>query len=252
LNVRFFLKKGRLLLFLARRIPRFGWSQFARGMREREVSYLAMDLARILPSSASTIVDVGAHSGLVPDALDFLYGPRRIWAVEPNPSWAPELERRFKDRPQFVLVHKCLGESSGEVTLNVYDFDAATSLYACKAGHLSSLGLSEHYSPVKVPGVRLSELLPGDVAVFDLVMLDCQGAELSALRGAGSRLNDIRWIYCEVSIDPIYEGAPLFGEVHAFLRSAGFELRHLGGFSGVGTSIQWADALYANLRLASN
>ena len=69
------------------------------------------------------------------------------------------------------------------------------------------------------------------------------------LKGAGNRIRDIRWVYCEVSIDPIYEGAPLFGEVHAFLRAAGFELRHMDGFSGAGRSIQWADALYANVRL---
>ncbi len=97
-----------------------------------------------------------------------------------------------------------------------------------------------------VPMTTLDDLLPRDLQVLDLLKLDCQGAELSVLRGAGGRIRAIRWIYCEVSIEPIYDGAPLFGELHAFLRDAGFELRRMGGFSGSGQSIQWADALYAN------
>lgn len=245
----FFLRKVRLLVFLTRRLPRLGWSQWMRGLRDRETAYVAMDLARILPPVVSTIIDVGGHSGQVSEALDFLYRPQRVWVVEPNPALGPNLDARFRDRPQFVVIKCCLGEANGEVSFNVYDFDAASSIYACKVGHLASLGISEQSRSVKVEMKTLLELIPVDVATIDLLKLDCQGAELSVLKGAGNRIRDIRWVYCEVSIDPIYEGAPLFGEVHAFLREAGFELRHMDGFSGAGRSIQWADALYANVRL---
>ncbi len=246
-----FRKKIRLLGFLTRRIPRFGWSQWLRGIREREMAYLAMELAELLPPSASTIVDVGAQMGLVAEALDFLYMPRRLWAVEPNPAHGPGLEARFRGRPQFTVVKSCLGEKNGDVSLNVYDFDAASSLYSCRPGHMASLGLSEHNTTVTVPMTTLREMLPSDLVVIDLQKLDCQGAELSVLKGADERIHGVRWIFCEVSIEPIYDGAPLLGEVHGFLRNAGFELRRMGGFSGAGKSIQWADALYANNRLDS-
>ncbi len=118
-------KKVRLLQFLTRRIPRFGWAQWVRGLGEREMSYLAMDLADILPADVATIVDVGAHTGLVADALDFLYRPLRVWVVEPNPQLGPRIEERLRGRPQFTLVPSCLGEQNGEVTFNIYDFDAA-------------------------------------------------------------------------------------------------------------------------------
>jgi FkbM family methyltransferase len=246
----FLWKKVRLLVFLTRRVPRFGCSQWLRGLRERDVSYAAMELARILPQHASTIVDVGAHTGLVADALEFLFRPTRLWAVEPNPKLWARLEARFKGRPQVAVVKCCLGEKSGEVSFNVYEFDAASSLYSCKPGHMASMGFSELSTPVTVPMKTLSELIPGDLATLDLLKLDCQGAELSVLRGAGQRIHAVRWVFCEVSIEPIYDNAPLWGELHAFMRSSGFELRGVSGFSGAGQSIQWADALYANTRLA--
>lgn len=243
-------KKLRLIAFLTGRIPRFGWSQWVRGVREREMSYLAMELAGLLPRSAPTIVDVGAHTGLVADALDFLYAPKRMWVVEPNPAHGGKLDARFRGRPNVTVVKACLGETSGAVSFNVYEFDAASSLFACRTGHMASLGLSEGRTSITAPMTTLRELLPPDLAALDLLKLDCQGAELTVLRGAGATIRSVRWIYCEVSIDPIYDGAPLFGEVHEFLRGAGFELRRMGGFSGAGSSIQWADALYANVSLS--
>ncbi|HEY1765706.1 MAG TPA: FkbM family methyltransferase [Opitutaceae bacterium] len=242
----FLLKKIRLAGFLARRVPALGLRQCVRGFRERRMSYLAMELAEVLPGGIATIVDVGAHAGLVSEALDFLYQPSRIWVVEPNPAHGPSLEGRFSGRPQFRVVRSCLGERSADVAFNVHDFDAASSLYACRAGHLASFGFEEGRTAITVPMTTLSEMLSGEPGAIDLLKLDCQGAELSVLKGAGGRLRDVRWVYCEVSIDPIYEGAPLWGEVHEFLRASGFELRKVGEFAGAGKSIQWADALYAN------
>jgi FkbM family methyltransferase len=244
-------KKGRLLGFLARRIRSRGWPQFFRGLRERRMSYVAMELAGLLPPHAATIVDVGAHSGLLAEALDFLYSPSRLWAVEPNPAHRAQLDERFRGRPQVVVVGSCLGEASGEVAFNAYEFDAASSVFECVDGHMASLGLSERSNTLTVPMTTLRELMPRDLPVLDLLKIDCQGGELSVLKGAGERIRDIRWVYCEVSFDPIYKGAPLWAEVHSFLRSSGFELRGLSGFSGAGPSIQWADALYANSRLAA-
>jgi FkbM family methyltransferase len=215
------------------------------------MSYLAMELSELLPPSASTIVDVGAHSGLVADALDFLYSPKRLWVVEPNPVHGPELDARFRGRPQVTVVKTCLGESNGEVAFNLYEFDAASSLYSCRTGHMASLGLSDERKAIRVPMTTLRELLPPDLPGLDLLKLDCQGAELAVLKGAGEMIRSVRWIYCEVSIDRVYDGAPLFGEIHEYLRMTGFELRRVGGFSGAGKSIQWADTLYANAGLTA-
>jgi FkbM family methyltransferase len=243
----FFRKKLRLLVFLTCRIPRLGWGQCLRGLRDRPVAYTAMELARILPPAAATVVDVGGHSGVVADALDFLYRPRRLWVVEPNPALTGPLRARFAHRPHVTVVPQCLGDAEGETNFFVHEFEAASSQFECRPGHLARMGFSEQRDRLVVPMTTLQRLLErDDTPVIDLLKLDCQGAELAVLRGAGARLRDIRAVYCEVSFEAIYAGAPLFGEVHRFLRDAGFELTHLGGFSGAGASIQWADALYEN------
>lgn len=205
-----------------------------------------MELAALLPSHASTIIDAGAHTGRTAEALDFLYRPRRLWAIEPNPAHTLKLESRFKGRPQFTVVASCLGEEPGEASFKAYEFDSASSLFSCRPGHLASLGFSERHSSLPVRVITLRDPIFDFAETLDLLKLDCQGAELAALKGAGARIREIRWIYCEVSFEAIYDGAPLFGEVHSFLRAAGFELRHLSNFSGTGHSVQWADALYAN------
>ena len=243
----YFLKKLRLVRFLAGRIPAHGFGQWWQGMRDRNMAYAAMELAETLPPGLSTIVDVGAHAGLVSEALDFIYRPRRIWVVEPNPAHAEGLERKFGGLERFEVVHSCLGQENGDVSFFVHDFDAASSLFECKPGHLSSFGFEEGRRKVTVPMTTLRDLLSGHPGTIDLLKLDCKGAELSVLKGASERLRDMRWIYSEVSIDPIYSGAPLWGEVHEFLVRAGFELRKVAGFAGSGQSVQWADALYANV-----
>lgn len=245
-------KKARLLTFLTRRIVSHGLSQWFWGLRHRDISYLAMDLGEILPGDVRTVIDVGAHAGHVAEALDFLYRPDRLWVVEPNPVRGPELDARFKDRPNVTVAKCCLGEANGIVRFNSYVFDAASSLFSCAEGHLASMGFSEESIPIEVQMTTLRELMPGDLPILDLLKLDCQGSELLVLKGAGDRIRDVRWIYCEVTIDTIYEGAPLWEELHDFLRSRNFVLRSLSGFAGSGRSIQWADALYSNSRLPAD
>lgn len=245
----YFVKKLRLLAFLLARIPRHGVRQCVRGLRDRLLGYTAMNLATVLPARADVIVDVGGHHGDISAALDFLYRPRRLLLVEPNPALTGPLRARFAAQPHVTIVPQCVGEREGEVSFNLHEFDAASSLYACQPGHLEKFGMSGAHRRVTVPMTTLAQLLVGDFAgPIDLLKLDCQGGELGALRGAGARLRDVRFVFCEVSFDPIYAGAPLFGEVHRFMVESGFELALLGEFAGARASIQWGDALYRNAR----
>lgn len=245
----FLRKKYRLVRFLAGRVPRHGFGQLTTGLRHRTLGYTAMELAGSLPPSLEVIVDVGGHHGDVSDALDFLYHPRRLWVVEPNPQLTASLQARFVGRSHIRVIPQCLGEKEGKVAFNVHEFDAASSLYECAPGHLEKFGFSGKRRQVEVPMTTLARLVAsGELSHIDLLKLDCQGAELSVLRGAGAYLPRISWIYCELAFDPIYADAPLFGEVHRFLVESGFALHSFGNFAGANDSIQWADGLYRNTR----
>jgi hypothetical protein len=78
------------------------------------------------------------------------------------------------------------------------------------------------------------------ISEIDLLWMDIQGAELLALKGLGSRLDDVKFIHLEVEFFPIYAGQPLFGDVHEFLRKRGFTLLGFTSYSKFA-----ADAIYA-------
>jgi hypothetical protein len=54
--------------------------------------------------------------------------------------------------------------------------------------------------------------------------VDTQGSELKVLRGAGTALRLIDTLELELSLVPLYEGAPLFTDMLAWLAARGYEL----------------------------
>lgn len=57
-----------------------------------------------------------------------------------------------------------------------------------------------------------------------LLKLDVQGGELEVLKGAGTDLAEIEFIYCEASFVKLYEAQPLIGHIMDFLKPFGFSL----------------------------
>jgi FkbM family methyltransferase len=74
----------------------------------------------------------------------------------------------------------------------------------------------------------------------DMLNLDIQGAELEALIGGNRTLQNVRWVYTEVSSEPLYEGGVLEPELTGYLSDAGF-VKVAEEWTGYG----WGDALYA-------
>ena len=71
----------------------------------------------------------------------------------------------------------------------------------------------------------------------DLLVLDLQGAELLALRGATRTLAEVAAVYTEVNTAELYEGCALLDDLDAFLEP----------FVRVDTAMtphRWGDALY--------
>jgi hypothetical protein len=76
--------------------------------------------------------------------------------------------------------------------------------------------------------------------VYDLLVMDVQGAELKVLKGATNLLKDsMIYIWAEVSEEALYEGGCTFSEITAFLNEQGYALRHLAM-----NYCHYGDALY--------
>jgi hypothetical protein len=60
----------------------------------------------------------------------------------------------------------------------------------------------------------------------DIIWMDLQGAELLALKGLGTYLNEVKFIHTEVSYKEIYTGQVMFNELHNFIISNNFILKN--------------------------
>ena len=109
----------------------------------------------------------------------------------------------------------------------------------------------------KVELQSLDEILRENPGIPKPVFLsiDTQGSELSILKGAKETLKTVAAVMVEVEFDELYEGQPLFGEIHEFLTISGFILMDIE--KGIPTTpfrapvggrakgqLTWGDALY--------
>lgn len=149
---------------------------------EADVSQVFHQLCR----DDTVFVDVGANFGyfsVLAANLISNRGSGQVFAFEPNPKLADLLRRNLEINWSIapVTFHQAAATSaSGEVKLYV------------PKGHGANASLSAPDNienlVVTVPAVLLDDALPADL-VIDLMKIDVEGHELSALRGARGVIN---------------------------------------------------------------
>ena len=175
------------------------------------------------------IVHVGARYAEEMD--DYLaLAPRFIIWIEADPDTCREAAKRLRNRVVHgnqLYLQALIGDEDGvEYTLYRWNNRASSSIFP-------STGLTERTWPgvaetgetVELVSCRLDTLLAATVHPREvgLLVLDIQGAELMALRGAGAYLDAVETVEVELSMESFYEGAPLAPEIDDFLVAAGFE-----------------------------
>jgi FkbM family methyltransferase len=88
--------------------------------------------------------------------------------------------------------------------------------------------------------VPLSDFIGNYDISYNFINLDIQGAELKALKGMESYLNDVDYVYTEVNCDYVYEECALIQEIDEYLLK--FNLHRVEtSWSG---NCKWGDAFY--------
>ena len=102
---------------------------------------------------------------------------------------------------------------------NIAKNSSSSSLLEIGDLHVASAPESRYVGDESVPIARLDDLRSELVGPDDRVYLkiDTQGYELEVLNGAVETLGQVVAADIELSLAPLYEGAPLVGEVLAFL-----------------------------------
>ena len=178
------------------------------------------------------IVHVGAHAAQEMDEYLALQPDLIVW-IEADPATFEGLRSIVEAAPVTRVRQIALNALVADRDGVRHDFHRFSNAGASSSVFTATPLLNETWPEVAATGEvvqlesrRLDGLLTGvglrpedvDVLVFDI-----QGAELLALRGAGPFLNAARIVEVEVSQESIYEGAPLAGEVDAFLTTIGFD-----------------------------
>jgi len=172
-----------------------------------------------------TLVDVGAHDGLITLPLARLPGSR-VLAFEPLPPAFARLRAALRDAfgavPPHVECHAAaLGDQAGEITLAMPVLDGVAqeqwaSTAKDYAAHVSARVSVERFA---VPLKRLD-----DVAITDLtgMKVDAEGAEYEILRGARETLLRCRPVLTLEVEERHREGSTW--AVPAYLDALGYEV----------------------------
>lgn len=185
---------------------------------------------KLLSSRGVTLViDVGANSGQYACQLRHAGYRDRIVSFEPLSQAFAELSAAAGSDSQWECKRLALGNSEGPVEINVAGNSYSSSVLEMKERHLQSAPESGYVSTETVPMARLDTIWPEIVKPEDRVFLklDVQGFELEVLRGGDAHLADLAGVQVELSLVPLYDGAPLFREVIDYLEDRGFRLAGL-------------------------
>ncbi|MFM2163660.1 MAG: hypothetical protein RL325_97 [Planctomycetota bacterium] len=168
------------------------------------------------------VIHLGAHQGNELDTYLAL-GCSPIVLVDANPAMIPVIRAKAAGRPGVHVVHAAISDKEGPITLHITNAEQSSSILP--------LGKHKAYYPkireeraVVVPGKTIDGMLEelGLAAEqFNLLVMDIQGAEFRALKGAARTLPSIEAVLTEYSVVELYEGCALLGDLEDFLAGSG-------------------------------
>ncbi|MDF2898329.1 MAG: methyltransferase FkbM family [Rhodococcus erythropolis] len=205
---------------------------FLAALIRHRVAAASEHLDAIRHCAGNTLIDAGANKGQFSLAFRRLRPDARIIAFEPLPEAADTFTTVFTDDNLTELLPYALAGSDGSARFHVADRSDSSSLL--KPGERQALAFGVHQaSIIDVPLKRLDHCLDLSSLEHPIVLkVDVQGGELGVFEGCGP-LEDIDFIYVELSFVELYDGQPLFEEVHDYLVGRGFAIA--GVFNQVST-----------------
>lgn len=182
-----------------------------------------------LPQTITSIVEVGSR-----DAMDALYLSQHfsapVVAFEPNPFSFETCKRNIRKSgsDQISLRSEALSDTNGVVPFgiveeSVHPNPGASSMFQIDFHNRRrddpGFGLESIQSFINVKSARFDSL---GLHPPQVIVMDCEGSELTVLKGFGAQLDGVSWVVAEVSQVAIGPGACNFKEIDVFLRDSGF------------------------------
>jgi FkbM family methyltransferase len=148
-----------------------------------------------LLDAKSRVVFAGAHIGAVVIPLARISGTRSIVAYEPSPRNFRLLTMNLElnGLQSVIAVNSALGDRAGRTQFTENNTNTGNSRIAPADGEIT------------VNLDTLDETIPADWASIDLIVMDTEGSEVAAMRGAQMSLAKTRNLYVEFSPEQLRE-----------------------------------------------
>lgn len=177
-----------------------------------------------------TVLDIGAALSEAPSYQQLVdTGKARIIGFEPDAAECEKLNQTFGAPHRFYPYFLGDGE---EATFFETNLSLTGSLYEPNLPLLSKFqNLAELTMPVaqhKISTKRVDEI--EEIDDVDFIKIDIQGGELNVFKNAERILASTMMIQTEVEFVALYKDQPMFSDVDAYLRSAGFQFHTFHGF----------------------
>jgi len=194
----------------------------------------------------ATVIDVGANVGKFARAAVGMWPEADVIAFEALADVASQIRLDPRRIGQVEVHSVALGAHDGTIVFHPHEYSLSSSPLPVPEELQRRYSWARQLPPVEVPVRRLDAVLAGRALRHPVLLkLDVQGFELEVLAGATTTLESAAALVIEQAFDRVYEGQPLFGESHAFLEAAGWQLIRPLDWRREGGRIVEIDCLYA-------
>jgi len=175
-----------------------------------------------------TVLDIGANNGDFAAFLSSHFKAHKTYAFEPLASCERDLRSKAERIPNFHVFNVALSDHSGTEILYENSYSPASSLLRMEKITKIEFPQTVGEIPRRVQVCPLDDLLNPDLLEKNIfVKVDVQGLEDRVIRGGRRVFSAAQCVLIEMSFVPMYEGQPLFEEVHSQLVEIGFRFAGL-------------------------
>ncbi len=192
--------------------------------------YLLNNRIKLLKhNNIQTLLDVGGNTG------QFAYYTRkagyknRIISFEPLTEAYALLQNFAKSDPHWDTVNAAIGDTDGEIEINVSENLQSSSILDMMPDHVKSAPESAYKGKEKVKIHRLDTIIDKYTSDLETTFLkiDTQGFEKNVLEGAEKSLQSLKGLQLELSMVELYKGETLFNDMLNLIIGRGFTVYSL-------------------------
>lgn len=190
-----------------------------------------LKLRRVFQGNKNMVLyDVGANQGLLSTFWSKLPQVGTIYAFEPVSSVFAELQRNTKNIQKIISFNTALGDTKGELIININEWNPSSSLLPLSSRHLTEFPFATKARSEKISVARLDDLVSEKgLKSPDLVKIDVQGFEDKVLSGGTKTIERARHCIIELNLDKLYQGCPQITEIIATMDELNFDLVDIVG-----------------------